>query len=86
MLLRHPCRHAGAPVAALGDVACVAQALHQHGPRSRDARQTPSAFGGLVREAEAGERRYDDVESVLGSTALSRGIGQGAYDLEELND
>src|ERR1700741_3522592 len=86
MLLRHPRGHASAPVAALGHVASVAQALHEYGPRFCNTRQAPPAFGGLVREPEAGERRHDDVESLVALAAVSRGIGQRTHDLEEFHN
>ncbi len=86
MLLRHPGRDAGAPISALGHITGVAQPLHEHRPRFGDTRQAPSAGRGLVGEAIAGERWHDDVEGVLGSATVGRGIGQRGDDFEEFDD
>ena len=85
MLLRHPGGHARPPVAALGDIAGVAQSIHELRPRLGNMRNAPAAGGGLVGEAVAGERRGDHVEGVFGLSAVRRRIGQRAQNLEEFH-
>ena len=62
----HRVGDAGALVAALGDVAGVAEAVHQLGPGACDAAGVPADLGRLGREAIAGDRRQHEVEGVLG--------------------
>ena len=48
LLLGHPTRNARAPVAALGDIAAVSEALHQLCPGVGNAGETPSRFRRFV--------------------------------------
>ena len=63
LLLRHPCRDAGAPVAALGDPSRIAEPFHKNCPGGGNAGQIPPRPSRLVGEAEAGQRRHDDVNA-----------------------
>ena len=74
-----------ADVAALGDVVRIAEALHQLRPGSRDAAGAPTDFRGLAGEAVAGDGRQDEVECVLGGSAVSGRVGQRADGLEQLD-
>ena len=76
----------GAYVASLGDVARVAEAVHQLRPGACDAAVLPAELGRLAREAVAGQGRQDEVERVLGGAAVGGGIGQRAYGAEQLDD
>ena len=71
-LAAHRVGDAGALVAALGDVAGVAEAAHQLRPRLRDAAGIPADLGGLAGEAVAGQGRQHQVERVLGGSAVRR--------------
>ena len=53
-LAAHRVGDGGAHVAALGDVAGVAEAAHQLRPRLRDAADVPAELGRLAGEAVAG--------------------------------
>ncbi len=55
-----------ADVTALGDVAGVAEALHQLRPGLRDAAGPPAELGRLGRESVPGDGRQHEVERVLG--------------------
>ena len=85
-LPRHRVGNRGAPVAALGDVARVPEALHQLRPGLRDAVGSPAGAGRLAGEAVARHGRDDDVESVLGAAAMRGWIRERADDLELLDD
>ena len=74
-----------APVAALRDVAVVAEALHQLGPRPRDADRVPAGLGRLAREPVARQRRDHEMEGVRRVGAVCRGIGERLDDLELLD-
>jgi len=76
----------GAYVAALGDVAGVAQAGHELGPRLGEAGGVPTELGWRGREAVPGERRQHEVKGVLGATAVRGRVGERADDLEQLDD
>ncbi len=84
-LARHRVGDGGAPVAALGDVAGVAEALHQLRPGSRDVVGVPAGAGWLAGEAVTGNRRHDEVERVFRPSVMSRGIRERADDLEQLD-
>ena len=58
-------RNRVSPIAALGHISRVAEALHQHGPGARDADGVPAGRGRLSRKPVARQRRDDDIESVL---------------------
>ena len=85
-LAAHRVRDGGAHVAALGDVARVAEAVHQLRPRACDAAGLPAELGRLAREAVAGQGRQHQVECVLGGAAVSGRVGQRADGLEQLDD
>ena len=76
----------GSPVAALGDIAGVADAAHQLRPGSPNASRVPADLGRLTREAVAGYRRQNQVEGVLGVAAVRRRVGERADGLEQLDD
>ena len=75
-----------APVAALGDVARVSEALHQRVPRVRHALDAPAGASRLAGKPVARHRRDHDVESVGRAPAMCRGIGQRIDDLQLLDD
>ena len=85
-LAAHRVGDGGAHVAALGDVAGVAEAVHQLRPRLRDAAGVPAELGRLAGEAVAGQGRQHEVERVLGVAAVSGRVGQRADGLEQLDD
>ncbi len=58
------------PVPALGHVALVPEALHQHDPGARDADRVPAGLGRLAGEAVARQRRDHEVEGVGGVGAV----------------
>jgi hypothetical protein len=76
----------GSPVAALGDIAGVADAAHQLSPRSPNASRVPPDLGRLAREAVAGYRRQNQVEGVPGGAAVRGRVGERADGLEQLDD
>ena len=78
--------HRRAPVAALGEVAVVAEASHQCGPGVGDSFDSPPCRCRLAREAEARQRRADHMEGVGGLTAVFRRVRQRFDDLVELDD
>ncbi len=85
-LAAHRVGDGGAHVAALGDVARVAEAVHQLRPRVRDAAVLPAELGRLAREAVAGQGRQHQVECVLGGAAVRGRVGQRADGLQQLDD
>src|SRR6185312_2636891 len=85
-LARHRARDRRAPVAALRDVARVAQALHQLGPGARDAIRVPASDGWLSGEAVARQGWNDDVESILGAAAMRGRVSERSDNLKLLND
>ncbi len=85
-LAAHRIGDGGTHVAALRDVAGVAEALHQLGPRSRDAAGVPADLGRLAGEAVAGDRRQHEVERVLGASTVRGRVGERAHGLEQLDD
>ena len=85
-LAAHRVGDGGAHVAALGDVAGVAEAVHQLRPRLRDAAGVPAELGRLAREAVAGHGRQHEVERVLGASAVRGRVGERADGLEQLDD
>ena len=74
------------PVAALGDVAGVAEALHQLRPGSAHALGAPAGARRLAGEPVARHRRDHHVERVRCARAMCRGIGQRIDDLQLLDD
>ena len=85
-LTRHRAGNGGAPVAALGDVAGVPEALHQLSPGASDAVGTPAPVLRTAREAVAGHRRDHEMEGVRCACAVRRGIGERIDDLQLLDD
>ena len=77
-LAAHRVGDAGAHVAALGDVAGVAEAAHQLRPGPRDAAEVPAELGRLAGEAVAGQGRQHEVERVLGAAAVRGRVGERA--------
>ena len=75
-----------AHVAALRDVAGVAEPLHELVPGLADADRAPAELGRLVGEAVAGDGRQHEVERVLGAAAVRGRVGEGADGLEQLDD
>ena len=75
----------GAHVAALGDVAGVAQAVHQLRPGCRDAAGVPADLCRLGGEAVAGQGRHHEVERVPGGAAVRGRVGERADDPEQLD-
>ena len=75
----------GAHVAALGDIAGVAEAVHQLRPGLRDAADVPAELGGLAGEAVAGQGRQHEVERVLRLPTVRGRVGQRADGLEQLD-
>ena len=79
-------RDGGAPVAALRDIAVVPESGHQSGKCGADALDAPTSGRRTTGEAEAGQRRRDDMERV-GRVAAERGrVGQRLEHLVELDD
>ena len=85
-LAAHQVRDEGTHVAALGDVAGVAEAAHQLRPRASGAAGVPAELGRLAGETVAGQGRQHEVECVLGAAAVSGRVGQRADGLEQLDD
>src|SRR6266403_497458 len=83
-LAGHRAGDGGAPVAPLGDVAGVSEALHQLRPGSRDVVGVPTGAGRLAGEAVARHGRDDDVESVLGAASVRGWVRERPYDFDEL--
>src|ERR671910_43497 len=85
-LYTHQINDLPAPIAALGDVAVVSQALHQLRPGTRDVLRAPAGAGWLAGESVARHRRNHQMESVRCARAMCRRIGQGIDDLQLLDD
>ena len=85
-LAAHQVRDEGTHVAALGDIAVIAEATHQLRPRACGAGGLPAELGRLAREAVARQGRQHQVERVLGGAAVGGRVGEGADGLEELDD
>ena len=85
-LAAHQVGDEGTHVAALGDIAVVAEAAHQLRPRACGAGGLPAELGRLAREAVARQGRQHQVEGVLGGAAVGGRVGQRADGLEELDD
>ena len=66
-----------APVAALGDVALVAEPAHQLRPGVGDPLDSPAGRGRLAAEAVAGQRGHDHVEGVAASPPWATGSVSG---------
>ena len=68
-------RHGGAPIAAVGAKAFVAERVHQRDPEITGAGDV-GPLGRLTGKAEAGNRRHDDVERVGCIAAVQRRVAQ----------
>jgi hypothetical protein len=84
-LTAHRVSDEGAHVAALGDVAVIAEAVHQLGPGARHAAGVPADFGRFGGPAVAGQRWDDEVKRVLGGAAVRCRVGERADDPEQLD-
>ena len=84
-LAAHRVGDGGALVAALGDVAGVAEATHQLRPGARDAAGVPADLGRLGGQAVAGQRGQHQVERVLGVPAVRGRVGERADYPEQLD-
>ena len=73
-------------VAALGDVAGVAETAHQLRPRLRDPAGVPAELGRLGRKGIPGDRRQHQVKRVLGASAVRGRVRERADGLEHLDD
>ena len=82
---RHRVADAGADVTALGDVAGVAQTVHQRRPSSPGTPGVPPDQRRRGREAVAGQRRQHPVERVLSGAAVRGWVRQRADDSEQLD-
>ncbi len=78
-------RDRGAPVAACGAVAAVAEAGHQLGPGVGDPLDTPAAADRLVTEAVARQRRAQHMEGVAGGAPVGGRVGERAQNVQELD-
>jgi hypothetical protein len=74
------------PVSALCDVAGVSQALHKLVPGVRDPVRIPAGRLRTCREAVAGQRGDDEVECVLGRSAVCRRVGERFDHLQQFED
>ena len=84
-LAAHGVGDRGADIAALGDIAAIAQAVHEGRPGVGDAGGVPAEFGRLPGESVAGQRRQHQVKGVAGVAAMGGGVGQGADGLQQLD-
>ena len=85
-LTAHCVGHERADVAALGDVAGVAEPVHQLCPRSARPTRLPAELGRLGREAVAGQGRQHQMERVFGASAVRGRVRQRADRVEQLHD
>ena len=85
-LAAHQVRNEGTHVAALGDIAGVAEAMHQLRPRASGAGGVPAELGRLTGEPISGQRRQHEVECVLGGAAVRGRVGKRSDGLEQLDD
>src|SRR4029077_7060233 len=83
MLLGHPTRHTGTPIASLCDVVVVTQTSHQDCPNPR---KPPAHFGRLVRKTKPGQGGDDNVEGFFRLAAMGRRVCQRSDDLQKLDD
>src|SRR5579864_8108953 len=86
MLLGHPTRHTGTPIASLCDVVVVTQTSHQDCPCIGNPRKAPARFGGLVRKTKPGQGGDDNMEGFFRLAAVGRRVCQRSNDLQKLKD
>src|SRR4029077_20257314 len=86
MLLGHPTRHTGTPIASLCDVMVVTQTSHQDCPCIGNPRKPPANFSRLVRKTKPGQGGDDNVEGFFRLAAMGRRVCQRTNDLQKLDD
>src|SRR5262245_14881242 len=74
-LLCHGNRDERSPVSALRDIFLVTEARHQYRPCLRCSVRVPGTLRGFIRKGETGKRWDNNVECVLGLSAMGGGIG-----------
>ena len=84
-LAAHRVGDAGAHVAALGDIAGIAETAHQLGPGARGPKQVPADLGRLGGEAVTGHGRQHEVKRVLRAPAMLDRVSQRADGVEHLD-
>ncbi len=83
---RHGAGDGGTPIAALGDVARIPEALHQFRPDSRDVVRVPPGDSRFAGESVAGDGWDDDVEGIGGVASVCSWVRKWADDLDEFED
>src|SRR5580693_5217272 len=86
MLLGHPTRHTGTPIASLCDVVVVTQTSHQDCPCMGNPGKAPARFDWLVRKTKPGQGWDNNVKGVFGFAAMGRRVCQRSNDLQKLDD
>ena len=81
-LATHQVRDQGTDVAALGDVAVIAEAAHELRPCASGAGGVPTELGRLTGEPVAGQRRQHQVECVRGVATVRGRVGERPDGLE----
>ena len=81
----HRVGDARADVAALGDVAGVAETAHQLGPGLCGAGQVPTDLDRLAREPVARQGRQNEMEGVRGVAPVGSRVGQRADRVDQLD-
>ena len=84
-LAAHRVGDAGAHVAALGDIAAIAETAHQLGPGPCGPQQVPADLGRLGGEAVTGHGRQHEVERVLWLAAMLGRVGKRPNGVEHLD-
>src|SRR3546814_1319096 len=74
------------PVTALRNVLLIAQLQHQFVKRGGHPGGTPAARLRIAREAVARHCRKDEVEGIVGASAVCRGVCKRIDDLQKLDD
>src|SRR5258705_10116261 len=74
------------PIAALRHEFGVSEALHQHGPGTRDMGGVPASGDRLAGKPVAWHRRDHDIERVRCTSAMGRWIRERIDDLQLLDD
>ena len=84
-LAAHRVGDAGTHVAALGDVAGVAETSHELGPGPCGAAQVPADLHRLAREPVPGQGGQHEMERILGAPTVRGRVGQRADRVEQLD-